>query len=64
VEYKPKWMNIPKRADRHHAMRALRAAGASFNPAGGALTADEAASMEPRTMAAEAAAIDVRMRAG
>jgi hypothetical protein len=45
-------------------MRELRAAGASFNPAGGALTADEAASMEPRTMAAEAAAIDVRMRAG
>jgi hypothetical protein len=45
-------------------MRALRASGVSFNPVGGTLTAFEAASMEPRTIAAEAAAIDVRMRAG
>jgi hypothetical protein len=57
-------MNIPNRADRHHAIRALRASGVSFSPGGGALTAVEAASMEPRTMAAEAAAIDVRMYAG
>jgi hypothetical protein len=64
VEYKPKWINIPKRADRHHAIRVLRASGVSFTPVGGALTAVEAASMEPRTMAAEAAAIDVRMFAG
>ena len=64
VEYSPKWMNIPKRAERHHAMRASRSARVSLSAGGGALTAVDAASMEPRTTAADAAASVVRMGGG
>ena len=31
MEYRPQWMNMPKRASRHHSMRASRWAGVSVS---------------------------------